>query len=253
MRNLDKFNKTTSENQEQKTDSDGDVILDVRSGISMADPFDVDHTENMTEDVKASMESMYSSNTLSNDMAMKNIFLFIGNNHIVWSENWCRMESLACDYFENQASYVFGIIFCLLIGFAVVTYNTFVIGDWFDANVISASCGMLFFFVVFIRLLLVSTRFSSLEKKHIALLQIQHSLIINQYLYADQDGIQSEKIRNRIYLLRESLSDMIKHIKFVSLSPKIAGVSLNAALVRLFVSAIIGGMTSAAAVYWRSR
>merc|ERR1712228_882294 len=249
-KNLDEFNKETSDGG---TCSQNEIFFDV-DGISMADPVDYadDNDHMITELDTSKLETNDKKSVTKNGMYMTNIFLFIDDNYIVWFENWCRMEFLARAYFENTTTYVFGIIFCLFIGFVIVFYNTFVENDWFDANVISASCGMLFFFVVFLRLLLVSTRFSSLEKKHIALLQIQHSLIINENLYRGQDEKGNEKIQNRIYLLRESLSDMINHIKFVSLSPKIAGVSLNDALVRLFTSAIIGGVSSAAAAYWKS-
>eukprot|EP01083_Nonionella_stella_P285523 971859_1 len=124
------------------------------------------------------------------------IFLCDGNNCEVWFENWCRIQKIALSYFERKKPWVFGVMMSMTLGVGVILYNIFFLGKWYDGNMIMICCALLYFIVSYIRLLLAAMRFASLQKKYIAMLQIQHTVIMrkrSKILIANVEDRQKKK------------------------------------------------------------
>eukprot|EP01084_Bolivina_argentea_P174286 301918_1 len=192
----------------------------------------------------ADLISMENVNDETPTLIKYRILLHESENHETWFENWSRIEKLATNYFERKKSWVFGIILLLVISLSILVYNIFILNDWFNTNVILIGCGLLYFMTAFSRLLLVAMRFSTLQHKYIALLQ-------NQYSFTIRKLMDTESKKHQLICLY--LQSIITQIKFRSINPKIAGVVLDDALVKLFVSTVFGLFASVCAYVLKQR
>ena len=165
------------------------------------------------------------------------IYLYQGDNYKIWFENWCRMEQLASLYFENRKSNVFAVSMAMAIGIAYVVYSWWMGHNLWSANMVTVYVGVVFFIVAFVRLLLSSMRFSNLQRRHIGLLQNQRGYALHQM------EVNEECSEKRQFSVIKYIEWMIDEIEYRSLSPTIAGVSLDKALVKLSFTTIIGFAT----------
>eukprot|EP01084_Bolivina_argentea_P115322 205099_1 len=184
----------------------------------------------------------YEYDSFGNSKTEYDTRLYLGEkrNGIVWFENWSRVEQLGSLYFNDRKSFVFSVVFCVVFSIGLVIYSVVIDKETININTTTLCIGLLYFTVVFIRLLLVSVRFSDLEHRYIALVQ-------NQHIFGVYDEFEDFKQRKMILM-----DDIVKQIQFRSVSPTIAGVTLNVALVRLAVSGFIGLVTTAITTLLRS-
>lgn len=183
------------------------------------------------------------------------ISLSHGYNANIWIENHLMMSTEANLYFK-RFQYIF---FSLMIGVVLVAfifaYNLIIITTPILSLQMLVMCiGFLNVIFVWSEMLIISNKFSKLEKKHI-------EALINQKVWIQQK-IFDLNIRNQnidtsdfnIFHLQQTLI-LIDHLQqklqLNGLSPKIAGISMDKAFIRVTWSLIISMITSGFAYYLR--
>lgn len=207
------------------------------------------------------------------------VLLSNDENIRTWMILWSKIRCISWDYFDKQKYFIistfslfvfsslFGIVRTFLFSFSVVTLsaeNEDIIFYGSPSTLYFTLCGL-----ILLKLMFLSFQFPKIEKKQIRCILDQQFVIdditiklnmqsMNQDVKQQDDDNdnyydynQSDKMRTRkIKYLRavsKQLTRLIQHIEVKSISPKIAGIPMNALFLRLlwtmFIFSITTGIT----------
>ena len=176
-----------------------------------------------------------------------------GYNANVWVENWLMMYTEANIYFKNFQYIFFSVMVTAAIAVFVVIYNLILAKtQLLSPQVIVFGIGFLNVILIWSELLVISFKFSRLEKRHM-------ESLINQKIWIQQQIVShtfmNENIdSSKIFHLEQTIN-LIDHLyqkmELYGLSPKIAGISMNKAFVRVTWSLIISIITAGIGYYLR--
>eukprot|EP01084_Bolivina_argentea_P000439 833_1 len=173
--------------------------------------------------------------------------------HSDWRQNWCEIERIGASHFQQCTESILFALFTSLSGCVVCLFRYFLLNDIINTLTISIIGYFVYLCVVLIRLLMYAHKFSSLEA-------IQIGFITEQQEYCSQlveqkvikfDNLNMDKINvileyQKADIIQKKLQRLINMISTRSLSPKITGIALNDALVKLakssFITIVSGAM-----------
>eukprot|EP00483_Globobulimina_turgida_P013608 UN13634 len=155
-------------------------------------------------------------------------------------------------YFAKRQSIVFALFTTVFACIVCILYY-YINDDIYNTITVSIFGGFLYSSMVLIRLSMFALKISSLESRQIEFIRLQQTYLKHRILISKQKPIIMELKEEKSdqcgdYDLDNAiiayLDDVVRHIEFRSLSPKIAGVKLDTALVRMTMSSFAGFTTA---------
>eukprot|EP01083_Nonionella_stella_P142743 442230_1 len=183
----------------------------------------------------------------------KVIKLSDGNNANVFIENWFMMYTEANLYSKRFEHIIYSLVVAVIMAVAFAIYNFVLIKEEeLNTKIIISAVGCLAVILIWIELLIISFKFSKLEKRHIVLLT-NHKIWIKQTMFemVCDNNTKNQKEMERLRGCCELIDDLLKKVKINGMSPKIAGVPMNDAFVRITWSMVISLITAGISYYVR--
>ena len=139
---------------------------------------------------------------------------------------------------------LFGLALVCAAGTAAILFYYFHLrpDDAVNSVTIFVFCGLVFTALIIVRFVEFSTQFDNLERKQIKMIKNQQIFLQHNIILCARKGQQQK--REEYLAIKGYLDCVVETVRETSISPKIAGLTLDKAFVKLFVSTAVGTATA---------
>merc|ERR1719384_1475032 len=173
--------------------------------------------------------------------------------HIFGRKIGVELKNLHQSFFQNRASVIFALYVLIILSLAAFLYYYSEKRERMINTVTSTTIAcLLYITLIMVRFVQWSWKLSDLETYQIKLIEAQKLVLQREIVLLCDDLNSSQKLIQKYFHTSKYLDSMIVHIQKISISPKIAGLALDQAFVRLAMTTFFGALSFALTYYIRT-